>query len=238
MFLQLVRPLTHAIFPVTLHKTDPNIIVGRDFVGVSLDILLHRMGDLKTDHWSRIGRFRRTKWPEIGRQGTNLRFLNGRSVCDLASDGAKSMISSIRWSLTGMCSTHLKSARQDIDPEDTPSYFDDSVSTSDRLITFVRHCELDAHYQMAIAAKVQILPLTRQLTNLAGDSWCVIPSQILSKGSERLLQEQDLEWRARRTQRMRPFARVPSFKVHMPRQTVGKEGRPSQSRARRGWRGW
>jgi DNA polymerase alpha subunit A len=68
-----------------------------------------------------------------------------------------------------MCSTHLKSARQDIDPEDTPSYIDDSVSTSDRLMTFVWHCELDVHYQMAIATKVQILSLTRQLTNLAGN---------------------------------------------------------------------
>ena len=192
-------------YPVTLHKADPDIIVGHDFVGVSLDILLHRMRYLKADHWSRIGRFRRTKWPGIGRQGTNLRFLYGRLVCDLASDGAKSMISSTTWSLTEMCSTHLKNARQDIDPEDTPSYFDDSVSTPDRLITFVRHCELDAHYQMAIAAKVQILPLTRQLTNLAGNSWCVIHPQILSRGSISS-QEQDLEWRARRTQRIYPFA--------------------------------
>lgn len=156
---------------VTLHKADPDVLVGHDFLGVSLDILLHRMRELKADHWSRIGRFRRSKWPGIGRQGTNLRFLNGRLLCDLASDGAKSMISSTTWSLTEMCATHLKSTRQDIDAEDTASHFDDSVSTPDRLVTFVRHCELDAHYQMAIAAKVQILPLTRQLTNLAGNSW-------------------------------------------------------------------
>ncbi|KAH9066550.1 DNA polymerase alpha catalytic subunit [Lactarius vividus] len=156
---------------VTLHKADPDVLVGHDFLGVSLDILLHRMRELKADHWSRIGRFRRSKWPGIGRQGTNLRFLNGRLLCDLASDGAKSMISSTTWSMTEMCATHLKSIRQDIDPEDTTSYFDDGVSTPERLITFVRHCELDAHYQMAIAAKVQVLPLTRQLTNLAGNSW-------------------------------------------------------------------
>jgi DNA polymerase alpha subunit A len=156
---------------VTLHKADPDVLVGHDFLGVSLDILLHRMRELKADHWSRIGRFRRVKWPGIGRQGSNLRFLNGRLLCDLASDGAKSMISSTTWSMTEMCATHLKNLREDIDAEDTASYFDDGVSTPDRLITFVRHCELDAHYQMAIAAKVQILPLTRQLTNLAGNSW-------------------------------------------------------------------
>jgi hypothetical protein len=47
------------------------------------------MKELKADHWSRIGRFRRAKWPNVGRQGTNLKFLNGRLLCDLASDGAK-----------------------------------------------------------------------------------------------------------------------------------------------------
>ena len=75
--------------------------------------------------------------------------------------------------MTEMCKTHLKVERQDIDPDDTASYFDGSVSTPDRLLTFVRHCELDAHLQMAIASKVQILPLTKQLTQLAGNSWYV-----------------------------------------------------------------
>ncbi|KAK7051399.1 DNA-directed DNA polymerase alpha catalytic subunit pol1 [Paramarasmius palmivorus] len=154
-----------------IHKADPDIIVGHDFLGVSLDVLLHRMRDLKIKHWSRIGRFRRPKWPGIGKQGTNLKFLNGRLMCDLTSDGAKSMIASTTWSLTEMCKTHLKSDRQDIDPDDTASYFDGSLSTPEKLMTFVRHCELDAHYHMAIAAKVQIIPLTKQLTNLAGNSW-------------------------------------------------------------------
>jgi DNA polymerase alpha subunit A len=58
MLSQLISPFTHAISLVTLHEADPDIIVGHDFVGVSLDIVLHRMGDLKADHWSRIGRFR------------------------------------------------------------------------------------------------------------------------------------------------------------------------------------
>ncbi|KIK69524.1 hypothetical protein GYMLUDRAFT_151355 [Collybiopsis luxurians FD-317 M1] len=156
---------------VALHKNDPDIIVGHDFQGVSLDVLLHRMRDLKADHWSRIGRFRRSAWPRIGKQGTNLKFLTGRMLCDLSSDAAKSMITSTTWSLTEMCKSLLKSDREEIDPDDTTSYFDGSVSGPDRLMTFVRHCELDAHYHMAIAAKIQIMPLTKQLTNLAGNSW-------------------------------------------------------------------
>ncbi|KAF7370942.1 DNA polymerase [Mycena sanguinolenta] len=154
-----------------IHRADPDVIVGHDFLGVSLDVLLHRMKELRPDHWSRIGRFRRSKWPSIGKQGSNIKFLAGRLLCDLASDGAKSMISSTTWSLTEMCKTHLNRYREDIDPDDTASYFDAMVSKPDRMLTFVRHCELDAHYHMAIASKVQILPLTKQLTNLAGNSW-------------------------------------------------------------------
>ena len=81
------------------------------------------------------------------------------------------MIASTTWSLTEMCKTHLKSDQQDIDPDDTASYLDSTVSGPERLMTFIQHCELDAHYHMAIASKVQILPLTKQLTNLAGNSW-------------------------------------------------------------------
>ena len=77
------------LLPVTTYKADPDIVVGHEFLGVSLDVLLKRMRDLKADHWSRIGRFRRSKWPNIGRQGTNLKFMTGRLMCDLASDSAK-----------------------------------------------------------------------------------------------------------------------------------------------------
>jgi DNA polymerase alpha subunit A len=69
---------------------------------------------------------------------------------------------------------YLKSDQQDINPDDTASYMDGSVSLPDRLLTFVRHCELDTHYHLAIAAKVQFLPLMKQLTNLAGNSWWAI----------------------------------------------------------------
>ncbi|KAJ4470185.1 DNA polymerase family B-domain-containing protein [Lentinula aciculospora] len=164
------RMLLNALL-VSIQKNDPDIIVGHDFLGVSLDVLLHRMRDLKADHWSRIGRFRRSAWPRIGKQGTNIKFLTGRMLCDLSSDAAKSMITSTTWSLTEMCKSQLKSDREEIDPDDTANFFDGSIRNPDRLMTFVRHCELDAHYHMAIAAKVQILPLAKQLTNLAGNSW-------------------------------------------------------------------
>jgi DNA polymerase alpha subunit A len=59
MLPQFVSLFTNLLVPVTtLHKADPDIIVGHDFLGVSLDVLLHRVRDRKADHWFRIGRFR------------------------------------------------------------------------------------------------------------------------------------------------------------------------------------
>ena len=86
---QRVYNLTDLFFLVAIHKADPDVIVGHEFLGVTLDVLLTRVRDLKADNWSRIGRFKRTRWPPIGKQGTNLRFLSGRLMCDLARDGAK-----------------------------------------------------------------------------------------------------------------------------------------------------
>ncbi|WWC87362.1 uncharacterized protein L201_002251 [Kwoniella dendrophila CBS 6074] len=154
----------------TIQRHDPDVIVGHNFLGNTFEALLYRLKELKADHWSRIGRFRR-KGFNISKGGSNHRLLAGRLVADLSSDAAKGMISSTTWSLTEMCGTHLKVQREDIDPEDTHSYFDHTLSSPDKLIKFIRLCEVDAFFQMAIAARVQMLPLTKQLTNLAGNSW-------------------------------------------------------------------
>lgn len=73
-----------------------------------------------------------------------------------------------------MCDHYLKIDREDMDPEDTALHFDEQRSSTDRLIKLTLHCEADCYFQMAIASAVQALPLTRQLTNLAGNSWYVV----------------------------------------------------------------
>ncbi|GAA5963816.1 hypothetical protein JCM8115_006341 [Rhodotorula mucilaginosa] len=162
----LVQLLDH------ISRNDPDVIIGHDFTQLDLDVLLNRLRDLKIDNWSRMGRLRvkGDKWPQL-RAGRNTGILAGRLILDLSSDGSKSMIDSTTWSLTEMTETHLGVAREDIDPEDTAKFFDNVHSSAKHLQTFVLQCDADCYFQMAIAAKVQALPLTRQLTNLAGNSW-------------------------------------------------------------------
>lgn len=154
----------------TIQRYDPDVIVGHDFVKGELDVLLHRMRDNKADHWSRIGRLRRPKWPRL-RGGFNGGLLRGRLICDLKSEGVRPTITSTTWSMTEMCLSHLKVEREDIDPEDTADYFDAHAHTPDRLLHFVQHNQADSFFQMALAHKVQALALTKQLTALAGLSW-------------------------------------------------------------------
>ncbi|CAO1616593.1 unnamed protein product [Parajaminaea phylloscopi] len=149
---------------------DPDIILTHDFASTDLDVLLSRMRELRVDHWSRLGRFRRQGWPKL-RNGWNLGLMRGRLCCDLGSDVGKSMISSTTWSLTEMVGSHLKVQREDIDPDDVPSYFDSAAPNPSQLLTFLQHCEVDTFFLMSLAHKVQILPLTKQLTNLAGNTW-------------------------------------------------------------------
>lgn len=71
---------------------DPDIVLTHDFSANDLDVLLSRMKELRVDHWSRLGRFRRPGWPKL-RNGWNLGMMKGRLCCDLSSDVGKSMIS-------------------------------------------------------------------------------------------------------------------------------------------------
>jgi DNA polymerase elongation subunit (family B) len=73
-----------------IHRCDPDILVGHNFIGVDLDILLHRMKANRIDLWSKLGRLRRTKWPKLqaGAGGTGdstfqeRQVTAGRIVCD------------------------------------------------------------------------------------------------------------------------------------------------------------
>ncbi|WVN88828.1 uncharacterized protein L203_104042 [Cryptococcus depauperatus CBS 7841] len=170
-FLKNERSLLNATL-ATIHRIDADVIVSHGFIGNNFESMMHRLREVNGDQWSRLGRIRKRKIvPHVKASQNNAKLIAGRLVVDLSSDAAKGMITSTTWSLTEMTGTHLNIEREEIDPEDTVSYFDHTAPTPDRLIKFIRLCEVDAYFQMAIACRVQILPLTKQLTNLAGNSW-------------------------------------------------------------------
>lgn len=156
-------------------RADPDIIVGHAIDGADLDVLLHRLRELKIPTWNRLGRLRKAQWPKMAggfRKSSyyTKEVLSGRMLCDLLN--FKDMISSTTWSLCEIVGTHLKQHREDIDPDKNPGYFDPlRKDGAAYLMHFLQHCQTDAAYIMQIMINHQILQLTKQLTNLAGNSW-------------------------------------------------------------------
>ncbi|CAM1502844.1 Fc.00g076200.m01.CDS01 [Cosmosporella sp. VM-42] len=163
-------------FLAQLDVADPDVILGHQLEGVDYSVLLNRLHEKKINQWSRLGRFRRSQWPSaIGKMGGNVfaerQILAGRLLCDLANDAGKSVMFKCQsWSLTEMCSLYLSgdNRRREIDNEAALSSW---AKEKQGLMDYVTHMEADTHYIAALALSVQMLPLTKVLTNLAGNSW-------------------------------------------------------------------
>ena len=52
-----------------MSKYDPDCIVGHNILGHSMDVLMHRMSELKVSNWSRIGRLNLSQFPKAYRKG-------------------------------------------------------------------------------------------------------------------------------------------------------------------------
>ncbi|KAG0199110.1 DNA-directed DNA polymerase alpha catalytic subunit pol1 [Mortierella sp. GBA30] len=157
-----------------IFNTDPDVIVGHNFVGFDLDVLLHRMKHTKADHWSRIGRLRRTIWPKLqtgaGGMGDTTaqekNIMSGRLMCDTYI-GAKEHVRAKSYSLTNLVAMQLGVNREDIEYEKVPQYF----SNAEDLERMLRHSDFDTYLCAELMFSLQLLPLSRQLTTLSGNLW-------------------------------------------------------------------
>ncbi|KAF2843119.1 hypothetical protein M501DRAFT_993968 [Patellaria atrata CBS 101060] len=179
-------------FLAILAMMDPDVLMGHKLEDVDYTVLLNRMKERKTPGWHRIGRLKRTQWPSnMGKGGGSFfaerQLASGRLLCDLANDLGKSLMMKCQsWSLTEMCDLVLnkRGVRQDFDNENALKTW----ATDPRgLMDYVKHCEADTYFIAAIAMKVQMLPLSKVLTNLAGNSWARTLSGTRAERNEYIL---------------------------------------------------
>ncbi|KAH7160077.1 hypothetical protein B0J13DRAFT_602639 [Dactylonectria estremocensis] len=165
-----------SFFLAQVDVADPDVILGHQLEGVDYSVLLNRLYEKKIHQWSRLGRMRRAQWPaSIGKMGGNVfaerQVIAGRLLCDLANEAGKSVMFKCQsWSLTEMCSLYLPgdNRRREIDNEAALAGW---AKEKQGFMDYLTHMEADTHYIAALALNVQMLPLTKVLTNLAGNSW-------------------------------------------------------------------
>ncbi|KAF2729033.1 DNA polymerase alpha catalytic subunit A [Polyplosphaeria fusca] len=179
-----------SLFMALFQKHDPDVLVGHRLDDVDYSVLLNRMRENKTPGWHRIGRLRRSEWPKNMGKGGGSFFIErqlsaGRLLCDLANDLGKSLMTKCQsWSLEEMCQLVLGKRREELDNEQVLKTW---ATTKDGLMNYVKHCQADAYFIAAISIKVQMLPLTKVLTNLAGNSWARTLSGTRAERNEYIL---------------------------------------------------
>ncbi|KAI1769076.1 hypothetical protein GGR53DRAFT_277778 [Hypoxylon sp. FL1150] len=177
-FTKLVKQEAEILsfFLAQIDIVDPDVILGHQLEGVDYSILLNRLHEKKTPQWSRLGRMRRAQWPNsIGKAGGNVfaerQLMAGRLLCDLANDAGKSVMYKCQsWSLTEMCNIYLgeDARRRDFDNDAALKTW---ATEKTGLMDYITHMEADTYFIAALALSTQMLPLTKVLTNLAGNSW-------------------------------------------------------------------
>ena len=85
-----------------------------------------------------------------------------------------------------MCELYLSEGnrRQELDNDVALKTW---ATTRDGLLNYVNHCEADTFFVAALAMRIQMLPLSKVLTNLAGNSWARTLSGTRAERNEYIL---------------------------------------------------
>ncbi|KAG7694904.1 hypothetical protein KL930_001227 [Ogataea haglerorum] len=159
-----------------IKKTDPDVFVGHRLDAAVLDVLMRRMHDLKISQWSTVGRRNRKQWPDRYGKGSgrnNMFYLKeifaGRLCCDIANEMGQSLTSKCQsWDLPEMYDIVCKKKFMPMDVNlANPQFAEDT----NLLLAAFNENSMSVKIIAEIAFRVQILSLSKQLTNLAGNAW-------------------------------------------------------------------
>lgn len=157
-----------------MHIIDPDLLVAHNLCGGIFEILLSRIQIMRISHWSRIGRLRKNSMPM---RKMDAQSYSGASwVPRLVSCGrllvdtflnAKELVRETNYDLGHLAQTQLKKSRKDFDDDMLPRLY----CSSDTIFQLADHTETDAYLTFQLMSHLMIIPLTKQLTTIAGNLW-------------------------------------------------------------------
>lgn len=126
-------------------QIDPDVVIGHNFIGFDLDVLLHRMQEFKVSNWSQLGRLNRKHMPKLqtgagGQRDSTWeekKIMGGRLICDsYLTTKDLAMIRQASYSLKSLAKERLGIVRYDLDQDNLYRYFQKATGLFNALTLF------------------------------------------------------------------------------------------------------
>ena len=160
------------VFLQKLFVLDPDVVIGHNLYSTHLDIILSRISKLKIQNWSKIGKIKREVFPKYLQSNSSSYVrtcLVGRLICDTFLS-SRDIYKESNYDIDFLANKYLDYNYEEIDVnnilENTNS---NNVNGSVSRIS--KHTLEEAILCYRLMYKMQILQLSKQLTNIAGNLW-------------------------------------------------------------------
>ena len=159
-------------FITKISAYDPDIIVGHNLNSKHLDLILSRISFYKSPNWTKLSHFKRSTIPNHLRGANNSEYcrncFSGRLLCDTFENTKDLLFKETNYDLRTICEKHLNLKK--IPEIETTNVLINITSVND--VKHIVQVTMDeAYYTLIVMNKFQLLPLTLQLTSIAGCLW-------------------------------------------------------------------
>ncbi|CAH0518597.1 unnamed protein product [Peronospora belbahrii] len=161
-------------FLTRVQLEDPDVIVGHNLHKYALELLISRIDNFKLGGlWSKLTRLRRGRLNpmNVGEGWNEYRMddmVNGRLCCDTYVSSKELLPSQNNYTLSYLVERLLHKQRLDVEMTEVPHILHGGP---DNFVKFLRHTLDDAMFVLHLMHKLEILPLSKQLSNLCGYLW-------------------------------------------------------------------
>ncbi|SMN18593.1 similar to Saccharomyces cerevisiae YNL102W POL1 Catalytic subunit of the DNA polymerase I alpha-primase complex [Maudiozyma saulgeensis] len=165
-----------ACFCAMMKTSDPDVLIGHRLDSIYLDVLVHRLFDLSVPTFSSLGRRSRKEWPDkFGRGHNNMNhffirdIVAGRLICDIGNEMGQSLTPKCQsWDLAEMFQVTCQQEHKALDI----NYQNAQYQNDPNIMTMALQENItNSMITATISFRIQMLSLTKQLTNLAGNAW-------------------------------------------------------------------
>lgn len=155
------------IFINRINALDPDILIGHDLYSNLFEKILTRIQERRMNNWSRLGRLQKIVLPKGNSNLFKTRYATvGRLLCDTYLS-ARELVREADYTIDHLAKVHLNLERKVIGEE----YYLSAYEDQQKLVDLIESTAYDAFLTMEIMNKLEILPLTKELTTTAGNLW-------------------------------------------------------------------